>query len=410
MSNLVRKAVSKNKRRLKEDGFDLDLSYITPRLIAMGFPSESMEGVYRNPFKEVFRFLELKHKDRYKVYNLCSERGYDVSKFHNRVECFPFDDHNAPPLQMVLDFCKNTSDWLQKNPENVAVIHCKAGKGRTGVMICAYLLYSKEWATASDAMSFYAAMRTYNKKGVTIPSQIRYIHYFGSVVQSGSQMPQLKPVLLKNIQFQTVPKVQHFTDIRFSVYVLKTLVYTFKDNPKLRSNKFLPSNRTSKNKSQLATVSSTEGSPPRDSSFPEDGDTPEYLIFECPPIPICGDIKMEFYEKETFGSDQKLFAFWFNTSFAVEDPHNPGSFSVEIGKEGLDKANKDKQCKTFRENFKVICNFQALEPNDGKSSPPTAEIGDLVIDEAKRRSSADEGEKSVLLAPLTDKYPSLKSF
>eukprot|EP00301_Raphidiophrys_heterophryoidea_P001643 c10789_g2_i1.p1 GENE.c10789_g2_i1~~c10789_g2_i1.p1 ORF type:complete len:662 (+),score=122.50 c10789_g2_i1:65-2050(+) len=192
MATLARQTVSGNKRRFIEDGFDLDLSYITDHIVAMGFPSQNLEGLFRNPMEEVQRFFETRHRDQYKIYNLCAERGYNPSFFHGRVECFPFDDHNVPvPLDMIERFCVSCETWLKARPGNVVGIHCKAGKGRTGLMICCLLLHCSLYPHAEDALRHYGAFRTFDRLGVTIPSQRRYVHYYEKVLlnRSLSQPP-----------------------------------------------------------------------------------------------------------------------------------------------------------------------------------------------------------------------------
>jgi len=39
----IRKLVSGNRRRFTEDNVNLDLSYITPNIIAMSYPSSGIE-------------------------------------------------------------------------------------------------------------------------------------------------------------------------------------------------------------------------------------------------------------------------------------------------------------------------------------------------------------------------------
>lgn len=129
----IRGLVSKKKRRFTEDGFDLDLTYITPNVIAMGFPSSGREGLYRNPLPEVQRFFESRHPGRYRIYNLCSERAYDPSDFLGRVARFPFDDHNPCQLEVIPRFCADAESWLSAHPENVIAIHCKAVSSDVGM-------------------------------------------------------------------------------------------------------------------------------------------------------------------------------------------------------------------------------------------------------------------------------------
>ncbi|KAK2991559.1 hypothetical protein RJ640_016594 [Escallonia rubra] len=182
----ARHVVSQNKRRYQEGGFDLDMTYITENIIAMGFPAGDMssgffgyvEGFYRNHMEEVIKFFETHHKGKYKVYNLCSERLYDASLFEGKLASFPFDDHNCPPIQLIISFCQSAYSWLKEDIENVVVVHCKAGMARTGLMISSLLLYLKFFPTAEESIDYYNQKRCFDGKGLVLPSQIRYVKYF----------------------------------------------------------------------------------------------------------------------------------------------------------------------------------------------------------------------------------------
>lgn len=186
----ARHVVSQNKRRYQDGGFDLDMTYITENIIAMGFPAGDMssgffgyvEGFYRNHMEEVIKFFETYHKDKYKVYNLCSERLYDASLFEGKVACFPFDDHNCPPIQLIISFCHSAYSWLKEDIENVVVVHCKAGMARTGLMISSLLLYLKFFPTAEESIDYYNQKRCVDGKGLVLPSQIRYVKYFERIL------------------------------------------------------------------------------------------------------------------------------------------------------------------------------------------------------------------------------------
>lgn len=46
--DFLRELVGGPKNRFKEAGFNLDLTYISPRIVAMAFPASGIEKLYRN--------------------------------------------------------------------------------------------------------------------------------------------------------------------------------------------------------------------------------------------------------------------------------------------------------------------------------------------------------------------------
>ena len=137
----LRKWVGLNRRRYKKDGFDLDLTYITPSVIAMGLPAFGSEATYRNPIDDVVRFFNHYHKEQFLVFNLCAERSYDADLFGGHVERIPVEDHNPPSFDTLVQFLHRVEIFFDQNPNNVIAVHCKGGKGRTGVFISAWLRY-----------------------------------------------------------------------------------------------------------------------------------------------------------------------------------------------------------------------------------------------------------------------------
>ena len=69
-------------------------------------------------------------------------------------------------------------NWLHENKDHVAVVHCKAGKGRSGTASCAYLISEEGWKV-EDALQRFTErrMRPGFGAGVSIPSQLRWIGY-----------------------------------------------------------------------------------------------------------------------------------------------------------------------------------------------------------------------------------------
>ncbi|KAK2148601.1 hypothetical protein LSH36_489g00006 [Paralvinella palmiformis] len=333
LERATRKVVSQNKRRYQKDGFDLDLCYITHRVIAMSFPSAGFMALYRNPIKEVARFLDLKHQDNYMIFNLCSERMYDESIFQNRVARYRVDDHNVPKLRDLVDFVQTAKGWLGKDPKNVIAVHCKGGKGRTGTFICTWLVENGTFEEAKQSLDYFGDRRTdlsvgSKYQGVETPSQGRYVGYYEKIKRLHfGNMPPEQTLKLTSMYIKSLSGIgcgdgrdltcKVITDSRIWVYELGR-----QDNCKVTHDL---------------------------------GADSIAVTFSDTPL-LTGDIKVMFFCSDKSiprGCDDCLFYFWFHTAF-VEDG------KLFLPREELDNPHKKRTWTVFMDDLSVTLLFKKI--------------------------------------------------
>ncbi|KAF2456092.1 hypothetical protein BDY21DRAFT_55936 [Lineolata rhizophorae] len=185
-------------------------------VIATSGPSDTYpQRAYRNPLDELIRWLDRKHDHDWAIWEFRAEgTGYPDEAVYNRVWHFPWPDHHPPPFALLPNILASMRNWLhggdvakqKTNDESgaasatdaaaaetaknrVVVVHCKAGKGRSGTASVSYLIAEEGWKR-EDALRRFTErrMRPGFGSGLSIPSQIRWVGYVDRWAQVGKKM------------------------------------------------------------------------------------------------------------------------------------------------------------------------------------------------------------------------------
>jgi len=299
---------------------------------------------------------------------------------------------------------------MEDHPENVVAIHCKAGKGRTGTMIACYLLFSGKCKTSSEALQLFATNRTKDQKGVTIPSQRRYVQYFEQHLKKKNG-PTCNPVanlIMDRIVLSVVP------DITVGERTVDTWMGISRGQKWYAAcatiillSCFTPFPICSIYYSRPVAQTASKGSS---------------AIFDCDGILISGDVHVEFFNKKF--TKGLMFDFWFHTQFIFNDylslskaDLDKGTFSLLdslhsrlqscFSSSFFLKACKEKGEGLFPSNFKVEVFFKSIgDPSQENMRRPSSavaysqvprsaiETAKLKLDGKISLSTVQEGEEA----------------
>ena len=179
----------------------LDLTYITPKLICMAGPSDSM--VATNPTSKVKAYFDMAHPGEVAVINVGEKDSYNTTGLGYSFVQKGWLKGTAPPLATLYVLCMHIQGQYDKGKRNVVAVHCAKGKAESGTVIAAYFVYCSLASSADDAMRLFHMKRMVNNKPVITPSQVRYIQYIQKIV--AKQIPHKRSLRIRRLILQSIP-------------------------------------------------------------------------------------------------------------------------------------------------------------------------------------------------------------
>ena len=161
----------------------MDFVYVTENLVAMAFPVDPKKPTQGasggNDIRQVAAYLKEHHEGKFMIWNV-SEESYDASCFANQVLEYRFPGHPAPPLGLLFKICTSIESWLDADDDNIGIVHCLTGKGRTAALMACVLTWNGEFSSPVKALEYIADRKGIEVEALTIPSQRRYLSYFSN--------------------------------------------------------------------------------------------------------------------------------------------------------------------------------------------------------------------------------------
>uniref|UniRef100_A0A182I920 Cyclin-G-associated kinase n=1 Tax=Anopheles arabiensis TaxID=7173 RepID=A0A182I920_ANOAR len=224
---------------------DLDMSYITQRIIVMPCPSEGIESAYRtNNIDDVKLFLDSRYQPtKLSVYNLVGRNGcprlpppvrtVDAGFIYAPA---PQQGGKAPVLTGLYSLVEDIYGFLSADPKTVVIVQSPdGGRALAATVVCALLVYASLVTEPEDAMQMFAIKRTPPNMR---PSELRYLYYLGDIVRSVPHLPHYKPVTLVSLAVTPVPRMTKARDgCRMYVEVAtadRTVFCTLQDYERMR--------------------------------------------------------------------------------------------------------------------------------------------------------------------------------
>ncbi|KAM4547757.1 tensin-3-like [Odontesthes bonariensis] len=191
-----------------EEMHQMDLTYVTERIISILCPKECPEDTYLQNLQEIVPMLQSKHGHNYMLVNL-SQKHEALARMNHIVLDTGWLDLLAPSLDQIFRVCATMENWLQTHPKRVLVLHCRGGKGRLGVLVASYIHFSNVSASADLSLDHFAMRRFYNDKvsALMTPSQKRYVWMLGSILKRGLRMCP-SPSFLLCVVLHGLPKLR----------------------------------------------------------------------------------------------------------------------------------------------------------------------------------------------------------